>query len=100
MHCITFALHFVILAGLANLFFNKRKRKSYMFGNCKGYFPPEVNLISLRLKKASLHLIANFSQHGDRIGTCVTDFNEYFVVNLKVMHYFCSYFKKKCNLIT
>ncbi len=65
-----------------------------MFGNCIVCFPPKVNL-SLRLKKVSLHLIANFSQHGDRIGTCVTDFNEYFVVNLKVMHYFSSYIEKK-----
>ncbi len=56
MHYVTFALLFVTWAGIAYLFLNNKKIKSYIFGNCKGPFTPKVKLINLRLKEVHLPL--------------------------------------------
>ncbi len=54
MHYVTFALLFVTWAGLAYLFFNYKKPQSYIFGNCKGPFTPNVKSIHVGTGEVSV----------------------------------------------
>ncbi len=66
MHYVTCAFLFVTRAEIAYLFFNNKKPKSYIFGNCKVPLTPKVKWMSLSLKEVPLHLTPDFSQHGER----------------------------------